>query len=149
MEIAHFTILIQADKQKVWNTMLDDKTYREWTKVFQDGSYYEGSWSKNSEIRFMAPDDVGNLQGLFSKVKENIQFEFISLEHLGIITDGVVDTTSDEVKKWIPSFENYTFTQKDGSTLLKIDMKVQEEYKSMFEEIWPQALNVLKTLCEN
>ncbi len=29
METLHFSILIDADKQTVWNTLLEDKTYRE------------------------------------------------------------------------------------------------------------------------
>lgn len=86
---------------------------------------------------------------MFSRVKENDAYKFISLEHLGIISNEVVDTTSDEVKKWAPSFENYTFTDKGDKTELKVEMQVEEEYKKMFDEMWPRALKALKTLCES
>ena len=148
MQILQFSILINADKQKVWNTMLQDKTYREWTKEFYDGSYYEGGWEKGNEIRFLARDERGNLQGMFSRIKENIPFEFISIEHLGLINNGIVDTSSEEIKKWAPSFENYTFSNISGQTGLKIEMQVVPEFKSMFEELWPKALKALKSLCE-
>lgn len=148
METLQFTIEINADKRKVWNTMLNEKTYREWTKEFHAGSYYEGSWNKGSEIRFLGPDDKGNLQGMFSKIKDNIEYQFISIEHLGIINNGIVDTTSEEVKKWAPSYENYTFVENGNKTTLKIEMQVDAEYKSMFEEMWPKALKELKRLCE-
>ncbi len=148
METIQFTILINAGKQKVWETMLNDKTYRQWTAAFHEGSYYEGNWEKGSEIRFMGPDKEGKLSGMYAKIKDNRKYEFISIEHLGIITNGVVDTTSDEVKKWAPSFENYTFTEKGDQTEVKVEMQIIAEYKAMFEEMWPKALNALKKLSE-
>lgn len=148
MELLQFKTEINAGKQKVWNTMLDDKTYREWTKAFHAGSYYEGNWSKGSEIRFIGPDDNGKLQGMYSRIKENDLHQFISIEHLGLISNGEVDTTSDEVKKWVPSFENYTFKEEHGITTLKVEIQTPEVYKAMFEEMWSKALSSLKLLCE-
>ena len=148
MQVIQFSILIKADRKKVWNAMLGDKTYREWTRAFYEGSYYEGSWKKGSEIRFLAKNDKGQLEGMFSRIKENIPHEFISIEHVGIISDGIVDTTSDEVKKWAFSFENYTLTDKGGETEVGIELQVDENYKKMFEEMWPKALKLLKEICE-
>jgi hypothetical protein len=149
MKTVSFNILINADKQKVWNTMLDDKTYREWTKAFHEGSYYEGTWEEGSEIRFIGPAEDGKTGGMYSRIKKNVPYEFISIEHLGTINNGVIDTTSEEVKKWTPAFENYTFTEKEGQTEVKVDMEVAPEYESMFNEMWPRALQSLKTLCES
>lgn len=149
METIHYSILIDAPKEKVWNTMLDDKTYREWTRPFHEGSYYEGSWEKGSEIRFLGPAKEGELQGMYSRIKENIPYQFISIEHLGAIKNGIVDTTSEEVKKWTPSFENYTLTEKDNQTEVKVDMQLDAQYKDMFDEMWPNALKALKQLSEH
>jgi hypothetical protein len=148
METIQFSILINAPKEKVWHTMLDKPTYSEWTKAFHEGSDYEGSWEKGNEIRFVAPGKDGKPEGMYSRIKENIPHQFVSIEHLGHIKDGIVDTTSEEVKKWTPSFENYTFTEKDGQTEVKVEMQTPPEYKSMFEEMWPKALKELKSLCE-
>jgi hypothetical protein len=148
METIQFTIQINANKQKVWNTMLEDKTYRQWTTAFHEGSYYEGSWEQGSEIRFLGPAEDGKLGGMYSKIKENRQHEYISIEHLGMVKDGVIDTTSEEVKKWTPAFENYTFTEKENQTEIKVEMQVVSEYKTMFEDMWPRALKTLKDLCE-
>ena len=148
MQTINFSTQINATKQKVWNTMLADKTYREWTKAFHDGSYYEGSWEKGSEIRFLGPDEELRLQGMYSRIKENIPYEFISIEHLGLIKNGEIDTTSEEVKQWAPAFENYTFKEKDGKTELIVEMDVDPKHKAMFEAMWPKALKALKTLCE-
>lgn len=148
METLKFSRLINADKQKVWTVMLGDSTYRSWTKEFNEGSFYEGSWSKGSEIRFVGKDEKGKLQGMFSVIKECIQYQFVSIEHQGLIHDGVVDTTSDEVKKWAPSFENYTFTNKGNQTEVSVEIQVETEFVPMFSEMWPRALKVLKSLCE-
>lgn len=150
MQEIHFSIHIQAPKEKVWNTMLEDATYREWTKVFCPGSYYEGSWNEGSEIRFFGEDENGNsgADGMYSRIKENRLYEFVSIEHLGMIKGGAVDTASDEVKKWLPSFENYSFKEVEGGTEVSVDMTTTEEYKTMFEESWPKALEALKVICE-
>ncbi|RPH37288.1 hypothetical protein EHM92_03065 [bacterium] len=148
METLQFSTLINADKQMVWETMLNDKTYREWTKAFNEGSYYEGSWEKGSEIRFLARNAKGELEGMFSRIKESEKYRYISIEHLGIISNGIVDTTSDEVKKWAHSLENYTLAERDGQTELVVEMQSAPEYASMFEDMWPKALKSLKQLCE-
>lgn len=150
MKKLHFSILINAPKEKVWDVMLGDATYREWTKSFNPGSYFSGSWDEGSEIRFLGPhpDGTPGEGGMYSRIKENRLYEFVSIEHLGIINNGVIDTTSDEVKSWTPSFENYTFTDKDGGTELSIDMDSHDDYADMFNEMWPKALASLKEIAE-
>jgi uncharacterized protein YndB with AHSA1/START domain len=148
MEKIKFSILINAPKEKVWRTMLDKPTYQEWTKAFHEGSSYEGSWEKGSEIRFIGPSENGNAEGMYAKIKENIPYQFISIEHLGMIKNGVVDTTSEEVKKWSGALENYTFTEKGGQTEVTVEMDAADEYKAMFEQMWPKALQALKELSE-
>lgn len=149
MQKLYSSIFIDAPVEKVWNTMLDIETYREWTKIFNPSSSYEGSWEEGAEIRFVGTDSEGGaLGGMYARIKENRPLEFISIEHLGMIEDGVVDTTSEKVKKWAPAYENYTFTQKNGGTEVSIDMDVEDEYETMFRDMWPKALQTLKELCE-
>jgi hypothetical protein len=149
MEKLQIEIDINAPKQKVWHTMLDDVTYRQWTTPFSEGSYYKGDWSKGSKIIFLGPNpETGKEGGMVSRIAENKLYEFISIEHLGMINDGVEDTTSEEVKKWTPAFENYTFKEVNGKTTILVDMDINDEYKEMFEGMWPKALQKLKELCE-
>lgn len=150
MQKAHYSIQIDAPKEKVWHAMLDDATYREWTKPFNPGSYYEGSWDQGSEMRFLGTDDEGKKidGGMYSRIKENRRYEFISIEHIGMIKDGIVDTTSEEVKKWVPSFENYTFTEKAGGTEVSVDIDLEEEFIPSFNEMWQKALGILKEIAE-
>ena len=153
-ETMHFEIVIQAPVQKVWDKMLGDATYREWTESFHVGSYYKGDWSEGSRMLFLGPDENSNKEGgMVSRIKENRKYEFISIEHLGVVMDGVEDTTSEQVMKWLPAFENYTFTDKGAETLLAIDMEMPDTseakmMKEMFEGMWPNALLKLKEICE-
>lgn len=149
MKKLSFSILIDASKQKVWNTMLEDKTYRIWTEEFSPGSHYVGNWNQGSKILFLGPTNDGKLAGMVSRIKENKLYKYISIAHLGEVYDGVEDTTSDRVKIWAGALENYTFIDKNGKTELGVDLDINEEYKEMFEGIWPKALQKLKSLCEN
>ena len=149
MQKLHFSIIINAPKEKVWNAMLEDKTYREWTTAFNQGSYYKGDWSMGSKILFLGPNPDGSGEaGMVSRIAENKPYEFISIEHLGIVKDGVEDTTSDEAKKWAPAFENYTFKEVDGGTELLVDMDSEDSFVKMFQEMWPKGLQKLKEIAE-
>lgn len=149
MQKLHYSIKINAPKEKVWNTMLADKTYREWTQAFSPGSYYKGDWSKGSKILFIGPDPkTGEESGMVSRIAENKPYEYISIEHLGIVKNGEEDTTSEEAKKWAPAFENYTFEEADGATELQIDMDCEDDYVEMMNRMWPKALKKLKEIAE-
>lgn len=149
MKKLHFSTVIDAPKEKVWRTMLDDEPYREWTSAFMPGSYYKGDWSKGSKILFLGPDpETGKEGGMVSRIAENRPYEFISIEHLGIVQDGKEDTTSEAARQWAPAFENYTFREKDGATEVLVDMDAEDEHETMFREMWPKALQKLKELGE-
>lgn len=148
MSKLNFSILIDAPISKVWDIMLQDKTYRIWTEEFAAGSHYVGNWNQGSKILFLGPTEDGKLAGMVSRIKENKLHKYISIEHLGEVYDGVEDTTSDRVKIWAGALENYTFVNKNGKTELVVDLDINEEFKEMFEGTWPKALQKLKSLCE-
>jgi hypothetical protein len=143
-----FSIAIKAPKEKTWSTMLDDKTFRIWTEAFMAGSHYVGDWNEGSEILFLAPDEKGKMSGMVSRIKENRPYEYVSIEHLGMVEDGKKDTTSDAVRGWAGALENYTFRETDGGTELVVEMDSNDEYATMFQETWPKALQKLKALAE-
>ncbi len=140
----HYSIEIGAPREKVWDVMLGDATYREWTEVFMPGSYYEGDWSKGSKMLFLGPGNEGEKDGgMSAMVEENRSEEFISLKHHAEIRDGV------EVPLETVGFENYTFEDVDGRTKVSIDLLgLPDEYAEMFNEAWPKALEKLKEIAE-
>jgi uncharacterized protein YndB with AHSA1/START domain len=149
MEKLRQKVFINASRARVWDVMLADDTYREWTSAFHPGSYYKGDWSEGSKILFLGPgDDGGGEGGMVSRIRENRPHEFISVEHLGIVQNGVEDTESDAAKAWAPAYENYTFADSNGGTELTIEMDIQSEQKENFEKLWADALSRLKTIAE-
>ena len=149
MEKLRQNIFIHAPRERVWDVMLGDETYRDWTTAFSPGSHYKGDWSEGSKILFIGPDSEGGGEmGMVSRIRENRRYEFISIEHLGLVKDGVEDTESPAAKQWAPAFENYTFTDRDGGTELTIEMDIQADLKENFEKLWTEALSRLKTIAE-
>src|SRR5262245_9363061 len=72
MQKLHFSVVVNAPKEKVWHAMLDDESYREWTKAFNEGGYYQGSWEKGSKILFLGPDpETGKEGGMVSRIADN------------------------------------------------------------------------------
>lgn len=151
MQKLHFSIVINKQKEHVWNTMLNIDTYRLWTDVFAPDwpdSHYVGDWSKGSKMLFIAPDEKGQMSGMVSRIRENLPYQYLSIEHIGIVQDGKEDTSSEAVKEWAGALENYTFKEIDGTTEVSVDMDIGEEYEEMFQETWPKALQKLKELAE-
>jgi uncharacterized protein YndB with AHSA1/START domain len=149
MERLNFAIVIDAPKEKVWNTMLDDETYRLWTAAFMPGSHYIGEWSQGSRILFLGPGDSGEMLGMVSRIKVNRPYEYVSIEHIGMVQGGKEDTSSEEVKSWAGALENYIFKDLGGKTEVLVEMDTNEEYREMFQNTWPKALARLKELAEH
>jgi uncharacterized protein YndB with AHSA1/START domain len=150
MEKLHFSIVINAPKEKVWNAMLKEYPYRAWTQVFGPGSHYVGDWGEGSKILFLAPDEDGQMSGMIGRIKENRTNEFVSVEYIGVVESGKEDTSSEEAKKVAGALESYTFKDIDGKTELLVDIDAHEgdELVEMFRELWPKALQRLKRLVE-
>lgn len=146
MEKLNFSIDINAPREKVWKVLWDDSTYRKWTSVFMEGSCVEtDNWKEGSKVLFL--DGKGS--GMVSKVAVNKPNEYMSFEHLGEVKDGVEDTSSEKVKIWAGSKENYTLKDAGGKTELTVDMDIAEDYKEMFQNMWPKAMEQIKVLSEN
>ena len=152
-EKLHYEITIDANSEKVYTTMLADKTYREWTKIFNPASRFEGSWEKGSKILFLGSDEQGNEGGMVSRNRENIPNRFVSIEHVGMIEDGREITSCPKVDPWKGGLENYSFAEQNGSTLVSVDLVfktggMDEQMAAYFADAWPKALNKLKEICE-
>lgn len=146
MQKQTFNTVIDALRERVWNILWDDVTYRQWTSAFSEGSQVQtDNWEKGSKVLFL--DGKGS--GMVATIEENIPNEYMSIKHLGEIKDGVEDTTSDKVKEWAGAHENYTLKNVDGKTELVVDMDMNEEWRSYFEKTWPIALEKIKELSEN
>lgn len=149
MKTKEFKILINTPKEKVWHTLWDDATYREWTSAFTEGSWVRtDDWKKGSKVQFLDP----NNDGMVSIVAENKPNEFMSFKHIGEVKKGVEDLETAKEKGWAGAMENYTLTTTAGGTELLIEIDLDENEKEMmdyFVAAWPKALNKLKEVAEN
>lgn len=139
-----FQETIQAPIATVWETMLGPESYQRWTTAFCEGSRFEGSWSQGSKMRFLDPSG----DGMIAEIAENRTHEFLSIRHLGFILKGVEDTESESVRSWAPAYENYSFVSEPEGTRIIVDQDVAPEYEQFMANAWPEALVLLKQLCE-
>lgn len=152
MNTLNFSIIINATPDHVWDTMLSDITYRQWTSAFNPGSYYEGDWSEGSRIVFLGPDPKNPeiMGGMVGTIAEFRRPEFVSIRYSGMISNGVEDTTSPEVQSWVGATESYRFSPVEGGTEVLVEMTmVSDEFAGYMNDAWPKALQKLKELVEN
>jgi len=144
MVALNFSILINASKEKVWRTLWDDASYREWTSVFGDGSYAVSEWKEGNKIQFISAEG----DGMFSLIFKMVPNELMSFKHLGIVKNGVEQPEDEETKKWSGAMETYTMTEKETSTELSVTIDVTEDHEPFFRDTFPKALDRVKTLAE-
>ena len=151
MKKLQFNISIHAPVSAVYNIMLgisSKSTYEQWTAMFNPTSTYEGNWEKGSKMLFIGVDEKGEKGGIVSKIAENIPHQFVSIQHYGLVNAGKEITEGAEVEKWANGFENYSFEENNGVTMVKVEIDATEEFIDFMNENYPKALNKLKELCE-
>ncbi|AVP96842.1 ATPase [Ahniella affigens] len=140
-----FEITINAAADVVWQHITALESYKYWTSAFAEGSYFQGSWEVGSRILFLAPSG----DGMVSEIAESRRNEFLSIRHLGMLSNGTEDTTSEAVRSWAPAYENYTLQAINGGTRVVIDQDVPAEWADHLSQSWPKALGMLAELCES
>jgi len=145
VEHIQFASTINAPVPTVWRLMIGAESYKRWASAFAEGTYFEGSWEQGAKIKFLSPPSG---DGMVAEIAQNRNNEFISIRHLGFVSNGVEDTTSESVRAWAPTYENYTFTSVSAGTKLVIELDVPSEWEEYMNEAWPKALALLKQLSE-
>ena len=144
MKTLTFGVTIRAPRSLVWDTMLGPESYKAWTAAFSEGSHYVGSWDKGSKIQFLSPSG----DGMISEIAENKLHEFVSIRHLGMIENGVEDTSSEKVRAWAPAYENYKFSDVSGGCHVVVSLDTAAEWEQYMLDTYPKALALLKGQCE-
>jgi uncharacterized protein YndB with AHSA1/START domain len=149
MATEQYKIEINAPRERVWDVLWGNVTYTQWTVPFHEGSVIETDWKVGGKTFFT--DGKGS--GMVSTIVENIPNEFISFKHLGMVKDGVEDTSSPEVQQWAGATENYTLKALNGETAkteltVDMDMNLDEKMLAYFHEAWPKSLQLIKELTE-
>ncbi len=151
MKKVQYQIIINAPAGKVFDCMLGiskKQTYEQWTALFNPTSSYEGSWTKGNKMLFIGIDDKGEKGGMVSEIVEIIPNHFVSIRHFGLLKGEKEITTGSDVEKWANGFENYTYEESNGTTLVTVDLDTTDEFLDFVNQTYPKALDKLKEICE-
>ncbi|MFO1250189.1 MAG: SRPBCC domain-containing protein [Inhella sp.] len=138
----NYQVEIRSPRARVWEQMLGDAGYRDWTTAFCEGSYFEGRWETGADIRFLGPTG----DGMRARIEAAREPEYVSIQHLGELVGNAPKECSD----WQDVFERYTLSEQGGGTRIDVALsQVPEAYVEMMNTMWPAALQRLKKACES
>lgn len=140
MKTISFEKKIHAPIEKVWDTLWNDKSYREWTKHFTPGSHYESDWEIGGKILFLDADRNG-MTATITKLEKPYEVIF---NHLGDVLNGVEGEPYGK-----GSFEKYFLQESDGITTLTVSVDVDEEYEQDMNDGFTNGLEEVKQLAES
>ena len=135
---------IDAPPERVWDVLLDDATYRQWTAEFMAGSCAETDWQEGSTVRFLDPSG----SGLLGHIAASRHPELVDIEYDGLVADGKDDTESDHAREYRGSRETYRLTRTPNGTHLDISGDMGEQYYDDMVAAWDRALAKVKVLAE-
>ena len=143
MKEMQFSIEINAAKEIVWTTLWEDRSFRDWASLIDEGTYYLGAMQEGSEIQFLSSVNGYGVTSLIEKLCPNV---FVLFKHRA-------DTKSvgqqEREKEWTGGKESYTLTEINGVTKLLVQTDVPEELEETFNIRFPRALERIRTLAES
>lgn len=137
-----FTVEINATQEKVWETLWQDETLREWAGIIDPGTHMVGDFKEGCEIQFIS----GNGYGVTSLVEKLTTNEFLLLRHSADTQD---DGKQERKKEWTGGSESYSLAEKDDITTLTTAFDVPPEQEEYFKLNYPKALKKVKELAES
>ena len=137
-----FTIEIQASKEKVWSTLWDDKTFRDWGNIIDEGQYKVGEMKEGNEVQFISSVSGYGVTSLIDRLTPN---EFVSFRQMA---DTKESGEQEREKEWTGGEESYSLSEKDGFTTVTVELDVPAGQEETFEVRFPKALERVKILAE-
>lgn len=137
-----FATKINAPKEKVWNTLWKDETFRQWAGLIDPGTYMVGDLKEGNEVQFISSE---NGYGVTSLVERIVPAEFLLLRHHA---DTQETGKREREKEWTDGKESYSLAEMGGATTLIIAFDVPPELEKYFKDNYPKALEKIKQLAE-
>lgn len=142
MKEMRFQVEIRATKERVWDTLWQDETFREWAGIIDPGTYMKGELQEGSEVEYISAE---NGYGVTSLVEKLTPGEFVLLRHSADTQDSGV---RERDKQWTGGKESYCLMESDGTTTLTATFDVPPELEEYFTVTYPKALERVKDLAE-
>lgn len=142
MNEIQFLIEINATRERVWATLWEDVTFRDWANIIDEGTYMKGEMKEGNEIQFISSVNGYGVTDLIEKLIRN---EYVLFRHSA---DTKESGQQDREKEWTGGTESYSLTEKNGVTVLTVKTDVPQEQEETFHIRFPKALERIKTLAE-
>lgn len=142
MKEMQFSVVISASKEKVWVTLWDDATFRDWANMIDEGTYIKGILEEGNEIQFISSVSGYGVTDLIEKLIPN---EFVLFRHSADTKESGEQTRENE---WTGGAESYSLIEKSGITVLTVKTEVPQELEETMFIRFPRALERVKTLAE-
>jgi len=142
MKEIQFSIEINASKKSVWGTLWDDKTFRDWANIIDEGTYMKGVMKEGNEIQFISSVNGYGVTSFIERLKPN---EFVLFKHFADTKESGLIVRE---KEWTGGKESYTLEGKEGVTILIVKTEVPLEQEETFNKAIPKALSRIKALVE-
>ena len=142
MKQMQFSIEINASKAKVWATLWEDATFRDWASIIDEGTYIKGEIKEGNEIQFLSSV---NGYGVTSQVEKLDRDTFVLFRHSADTKD---HGEQERKKEWTGGTESYSLTEEGGVATLTVKTDVPIELEDLFNISLPKALERIKTLAE-
>lgn len=141
MKALRFSVEIRATKERVWDTLWQDETLREWAGLIDPGTRMVGDLKEGKEIQFIS----GNGYGVTSLVEKLVPGEFLLLRHHA---DTKEEGKREREKQWTGGAESFALTEAGGGTTLTVTFDVPPELEKYFTVNYPKALERVRALAE-
>ena len=141
MKEMQFSLEIHAPREKVWDTLWQDETFREWAGIIDPGTHMVGDLQVGNEVQYIS----GNGYGVTSLVEKLTKNEFLLLRHSA---DTQEEGKREREKEWTGGTESYRLAEKDGTTTLTVVFDVPPQLQEYFKVNYPKALARVKVLAE-
>lgn len=143
MKETRFTIGIHASRERVWATLWEDRTFRDWANLIDEGTFMTGAMEEGGEIRFISSV---NGYGVTSRIERLRLNEFVSFRHSADTMDG---GRQEREKEWTGGTESYSLDEREGVTTLTVVVEIPQEMEEIFHIRLPLALERIRDLSEN
>lgn len=142
MKEIEFSIEINASKEKVWATLWNDVSFREWASMIDEGTYIKGTMEEGNEIQFISSVNGYGVTDLIEKLIRN---EFVLFRHSA---DTIESGKQLRTNEWTGGSESYSLIEENGITTLMVKTDVPSEQEETFNIRFPRALERVKALAE-
>lgn len=142
MHKQEYTTSIKASKERVWQVLWDDESFRDWASLIDEGTYMKGELKEGNVVQFISSHGG---YGVSSLVEKLIPAELIVLKHQMDTKDSGESQRDEE---WTGGSESYRLTESDGFTTLIFSMDAPPSQEELMSIRVPQALARIKVLAE-